>query len=775
MLRALVIILLALLPEAFAFSPKLERVEPRGGERGQEVRLELIGQRLFEPEELLFYREGIEVRAITKGRDHKKCLATIFIPKHAELGEYPFRLRGKEGLTEMKTFWVGQFPTVLEKRSKDGKRELNDSFDRPQKIRTNITVQGVSKREDSDYYQVFLTKGQRLSVEVEGMRLGRVMFDPYVEIISPEGEVIAVSDDSPHLGRDCAASALIPKDGNYRVLVRESALEGSSKAQYRLHVGHFPRATWVYPIAGKPGETKEFTFYGDPTGPIKETITLPEKGPFSYRPSHAGYQNPTGHEIRISSLNTVYESEPNSTKSQANPSTTLPVAFEGILSEKNDFDYFRFTAKKDQKLRAQIFAREYGSAVDTLIRIVPLGNGKALGSNDDAIKGTPDSRVDFTIPADGDYVVQVRDQLNRGDESFRYRLEISPKPISVHAALPTSDRNDDQKYKFIAVPRGAKLAIVPNIQRRNIKCELALVSPKLPSGISVKVPEIPTKLNSFPLLFTADEKAPLSGALLPFTLKDPKSAHSGPIREEIAHVKINNLGTYHSTSFDKIAVAVTEKAPFSIKLSIPPVPIVPGGIHPLKITVKRDKNFKAPIKISVPFKPPGITAPNEIEIPEDKNEITLNLNAKGDIKPGNWQICVTAKANTKRGEVRLSSDLHPLQISDRLIALTLEMATTAQGQNTAMVANLNTLQDYKGEATISLEALPHGVKATPQKITKDLKKISIPLTVSGEVRRGRHRNIFARVTVPSGEHHIIHQLGHGGVLRVNRPATTAKK
>ena len=34
-------------------------------------------------------------------------------------------------------------------------------------------------------YRVEAKKGQRLSVEVEGMRLGRVLFDPYVSILDP--------------------------------------------------------------------------------------------------------------------------------------------------------------------------------------------------------------------------------------------------------------------------------------------------------------------------------------------------------------------------------------------------------------------------------------------------------------------------------------------------------------------------------------------------------------------------------------------------------------
>ncbi len=776
MIRAIFIFVLSL-SGAFAFSPALERVEPRGGERGTEVRLELIGKRIFSPEELLFYRPGLKVLSIKPGKKPTIAFATIFIPEDAALGEYPLRLRCKEGLTEMKTFWVGQYATVREKRSKDGKREFNNSFDKPQEIRTNVTVQGVAEREDSDYYLVHCKKGQRLSAEVEGMRLGRVMFDSYVEIISPDGDVLASNDDSPLLGRDCATSILIPADGAYRILVRESALEGSSQAQYRLHVGHFPRPTWVSPISGKPGETKEFTFHGDPTGPLKKTITLTEESQ-AHTIVHAGHESPSGHLIHVSPLDTQLESEPNNplrlVKKDA-PLPSVPFAVEGTLDQKEDIDWFVFKAKKGQKIRAKVIARSLNSPIDSLIQIRPDKKGKSLGANDDVVTGTPDSRVDVTIPEDGRYGLMIRDQLRRSGPDFRYRIEVTTKPSSLEAALPSSDRNNDQKYKYLSVPRGGRLAIVPNITRKNTSSELDLVIPKLPAGLSAKSFRIGKKLSNFPILFEAKADAPLAGDLVSFSLKNPASPLSGILQEKIAHVKINNLGTYHATTHDRIAVAIIEKAPFSFTLEPPKAPIVPGGIHTLNFHLKREPGFDAPVKVTLPFKPPGITAPTEVEIPKGQTQGTLTLNAKKDAKPAEWQICLTARAQTKRGEVRLSSQLHPLTISERYLTLTLEMATTYPGQNTSMIAKLNHEQPFEGEATLTLEALPHGVSSSPVKITKDTKEIEIPLTVNQDVRRGRHRNIFAKVNVLKEKQSIVHQLGHGGTLRIKRPPHTAQK
>src|SRR5256885_3201760 len=57
----------------------------------------------------------------------------------------------------LRTFWVGALPVVEEK-------EGNNSFDTPQPIPLNVTVHGVVRAEQVDYYAVECKKGDRKSV-----------------------------------------------------------------------------------------------------------------------------------------------------------------------------------------------------------------------------------------------------------------------------------------------------------------------------------------------------------------------------------------------------------------------------------------------------------------------------------------------------------------------------------------------------------------------------------------------------------------------------------
>ena len=776
MARTLLLFLISSLL-AHSFSPELSRVEPRGGQLGSEIQLQLYGNRLNEPQELLLYHKGLTVKSLTPSKDGKSVKAVIAIAPDAPLGEHPMRLRCKDGLTYMRTFWVGQFPTVMEARTEDKKRDLNNTFKEPQKVDLNVTVQGVADREDDDYYQVQCKKGQRLSVEVEAMRLGRVMFDPYVAILNKNRFELAVSDDSPLLKRDCAASIIIPEDGPYTVVVRESSYEGSTASQYRLHIGNFPRPQAIFPPAAKPGEEIEFTFIGDAKGDLKKKIKADDQA-FSAFIEDAGLSSPSGNSVHISPLDYLNETEPNENFKQAYPLKNppkAPVAFHGILSSKDDNDWFRFQAKKGEKLRFQVLARQLRSPLDSLISIRQATDNKYLIANDDQTGGIPDSRLDYEIPADGEYVLEIRDQLRRGGPDFVYRIEIQNRAPSISATLPKADRVDTQKHKMIHVPRGNRLAIVPNIARSNIGCDIDFHASSLPEGISVKSYTVPRSLSSFPILFEAKADAPVEGGLYSFEIEDPKTKLKGPFTEKISHLYVNNQGDYHITDTEKVSIAVIEEAPFHLELFAPPVPLVRNGTMTLKITANRLNDFNKKIKVKLPWKPPGIGAPTEVEIPEGKNEVSLILNATGDAPINDWRILVTGEAVTDKGTVRVSSQFADLKTSEPFVNLTIAMAATNPGKNTSVVATLDHLEPFTGEARVILQALPHGVKSNEKKITTTSAEVTFPLEVTKDARKGKHANLFCQVIIVKDGYPIPHNVGQGGTLRIDPPPPAPKK
>ena len=175
-----------------AFTPELGIVLPRGGARGQEVVINLHGKRMYEPKELLLYKPGVTVAGLEKVSD-KHIKAKLTIAADAPLGEHPLRLRCKGGVTYMRTFWVGQFPVVNE-------AEPNNEFTTPQNVTLNSTVHGTAGTEDVDYYRVTAKKGQRISAEVEAMRLGHVFFDAYVAMFTSTETILPQTDCTKSVG-----------------------------------------------------------------------------------------------------------------------------------------------------------------------------------------------------------------------------------------------------------------------------------------------------------------------------------------------------------------------------------------------------------------------------------------------------------------------------------------------------------------------------------------------------------------------------------------------
>ena len=763
---------------ALAFTPVLSSVQPRGGQRGTEMTIRLNGDRLRDPEEILFYQPGISVLKIEKVGDQNKAVqATISIASDAPLGEHLMRLRCKGGLSYQRSFWVGEYPTVMEARNKERTADLNSSFDSPQKIKINQTVQGVADKEDADYYVLQCQKGQRLSVEVEGMRLGRTLFDPYVAILNSDRFELASSDDTALLFRDCAASIIIPEDGPYTVLVRESSYQGTSACQYRLHVGEFPRPTAIFPPGAQPGKEHEFTFIGDPTGNLVSKIEIPDTTA-NYRAfiQNGGWHSPSGLPVRISSLPYHNEVEPNEGTTQASPTEapSIPVAFHGILSKQQDKDWFRFTGKKGQQLRARVFARQLRSPLDPYIIVRKEGESKQIGNNDDAGSGDPDSRLDFEIPDDGIYNLNIRDQLYNSGPDYTYRIEITERSPAISATLPYGSRNNSQKWKMICVPRGNRVGRVVNLSRTNIGCDLSLEANSLPSGVTIDRDIAPRSINTMPVLFEATASAEIAGGLHKLRVKDPKSGLTGPFNESIHHIEVNNAGTFHSSHDERIAIAVIEEAPFELSLSIPPVPLVKNGIMALKIQAKRQPGFEEEIKVTLPWRPPGVSAPSSVTIPKGKNEVTMGINANGSATIAKWRVFVTGEASCSKGPLIVSSKLQPIEIADPYVGGKIELAATELGQNTSLICTISVEKDFEGDAQINLNGLPHGVTTKPLTITKDTTEVTFPLTVSQEAKKGKTSNIFCSVVITQDGHPISATAMGGGVLRIDPPPPAPK-
>ena len=755
----------------WAATPTISNVMPRGGQQGSSQEVTITGARLADTQEIFFHGTGIKAEKF-EVVSASNLKVTLAIAADARLGQHELRLRTASGVSTMRTFWVGPFPNVIEK-------EPNSEFDAAQKIPVNSTVNGVVTNEDVDYYEITVKKGQQISVEIEAIRLSGALFDPYVAILDSRRFELATSDDSTLLLQDSVASVIAPEDGIYRVEVRDSSYRGAGNFYYRVHVGHFPRPLVAFPAGGQIGKELELTLLGDPSGSFKDKIKLPANpdADFGYLPKGNGISAPSANKVRVSPFPDVMEVEPNNNWRLATATElTLPLAFNGIISEDGDYDYFKFKAKKGQRLNIRAHARSISSPLDPVLNLRDA-TGKSLKGNDDANNG-PDSLITHTFTADGEYILSIYDHLRKGGPHHIYRIETETFSPEVVASIPYFRQRDSQTRQMMPVPRGNRVATIMNATRRNFSGELEFLAKNLPKGVTMHAPKVASNLTQVPIVFEAAADAPLAQSLVDLRLRhtDPEKKIEGGFRQklDLVYGPPNNR-TYLECALDKLVVAATEKAPYAVNIIPPQTPIIQNGSMSLKIVANRDANFTAAINVRLLTRPPGIGASGSINIPAGKNEAFYPLTANGAAAVGTWQIAVLGAASTSTGEVLASSSLTDIVIEPPHLGMKISMGAIERGKNGELICEIEQKRPFEGEATVRLHGLPAKVTTIPQKIDDNTSQLVFPITTEIGAKAGLTKSLFCSVDVPAGELKLRQSIGQGGQLRIDNPPPAPKK
>lgn len=750
-----------------ASDPRLSLIRPRGAQRGTEVELTFSGNRLEDAEQIFFYSEGFEQVSI-EPVNANACKAKIKIAPETRLGEHVMQVRTKSGISDYRTFWVGAFPSLEEK-------EPNTTFEQPQEIElVNTTVEGRIDNEDVDYFRVNAKKGQRISVEVEGLRLGNTLFDPYCAILDKDRFELAASDDAPLLHQDCLASIIAPEDGQYVVEVRDSSYRGNGASYYRAHIGTFPRPIAVYPAGGQLGQEVDITYLGMPSGELKAKVKLPAEisEDFGVVAQDDGGLSASPNPFRLFPHGNVLEVEPNEDRTTATQAE-LPKAFNGVIQSEGDVDFFKFVAKKGETWEVNCHARTIRSPLDPVMNMYDA-NGKGVAGNDDANR-KPDSYFRYKIPADGEYSIRVTDHLSRGGAEFVYRIEFTKIEPEIQLGIPRVTRYG-QERQTIYVPRGNRIATRMTISRRNIGGEVVLNGEGLPQGMTMQALPVPGNMSTWPVLFEAAADAPLGGKLLDFTCKpvDENQKVVGHFQNFADLVRYRNASILWGRSVDKLAIAVIEEAPYTLELVQPKVPIVQNGSMSLKIIAHRKEGFTKPIRLEFPFRSPGIGTRSYLNMPEGKSEIEYPLNANGNAAVGSWPMFVLGLADGGNGTVVVSSQMATLEVAAPYLKIAMERAATEQGKPTDIICKLTPGTPFEGEATVQLVGLPHKVVAPEMKITKETQELIFKVATDPESPVGKHKNIFCNVVVTQNGEPIAHRLG-SAELQIDKPLPPPKE
>ena len=617
-------------------APVLKPVTPHGAQRGTAIDLTLTGANLAEPTGLwLDFPAKVTIPTENNnGKDGGKLLVRLEIPKDAPMGFHALRLAAARGMSNVRLFCVDDLPQVIAK-------DDNHAPAAAQPLAPPCVVVGRTVNEGNDYYKITAAAGQRLSFEVLGRRLGSPI-DPQLTLLDARtGRELrgGHSNDAPGLQTDPRLTYTFKEAGDYLVEVRDVSYKGGEDYFYRLRIGDFPCATTPLPLAIKRGARAMISF----AGPNVEGVAPAEVTASADPAVQAMWVTPRGANglygwpvsLAVSDLDEATEQEPNNDPAHANR-LAVPGAVTGRFDKKGDVDVYAFAAKKGTRYAIDVQTRELGSPTEVYMTLLD-----AKGAQLQATDPMKDPHLDFTAPTDGDFFLHVEHLHYWAGPDEVYRLTVVPYQPGFEILLGL-DRYDAAAGGSIGVPvfvtrrdyAGPIDLSVTGAAGLSGQVQIAAGQPAMPNNpaatLTVNVgPDVPVG----PLTFLIQGKAAINGkdVIEYANVRDP-------VRATLAGLPLpprqTDLG---------VALAVTEKAPFTLAVKFDEPSTALGKPANVTVTAVRAPGFTAEIALTAAGLPANV-APALKNIPANMNEVKVQLNVAANAMPGTFPVVIAGKA-----------------------------------------------------------------------------------------------------------------------------------
>jgi hypothetical protein len=718
---------------ALAQAPTLGQPFPMGVQRGTTLDLNLTGANLAEPTGVLvnFPAKVTIPTENNNGKDNAKLLVRLEVPKDAPLGWHSLRVATTRGVSNFRLFCIDDLPQVLE-------QDNNRSLATAQAVPVPCIVCGRADPEITDYFKFTAQAGQRLSFELLGRRLGSNL-DPQISLLDPRnGRQLAFSDDAPGQNKDPRMTYTFKEGGEYAIELRDVRYQGGTDWYYRLRIGDFPCATTPIPLAVKRGTTTAVQFAGPQVEgvlPVAVAVFGEPKGDTVWltpvRPdAPCGWPVP----LAVSDLEESLEVEPNDQPAQANR-VPVPGAVSGRFEKKGELDHYVFAAKKGQRYQIDALTQELQSPT-TMYLVLKDAKGAQLAASNPANDPT---RIDYTAKEDGDLTLAVEHLLYAGGPDQTYRLTILP-PEPGFTLTATADRFD--------VPQGVAALVPLQVTRRNYNgpIEVTVTSPPGVSGTAT----VPAGQNGAMLLVTAEPAAKLAGHSLTLV---GKAAINDKVVAERAEVKavvsqaLGNLPFPPAHLTGELAVAVTEKPPFTLQATFAYPEGVRGQAVPVTITATKQAGFDEEITITTVVLPvpqgqqAAIPAVNA-KIPKGQTEVKVELKPAEKAPLGVVPLAFTGKAKQMNRE----STVHA-QITGVTLALPFDLQVEAGDGKLAPEEKLKVKVKavrkggYKGPINLEVRNLPANVTAAKATIAENQDEAEIELSAAADAALGEKKDV----------------------------------
>lgn len=343
----------------------------------------------------------------------------------------------------------------------------------------------IEKNEDVDYFKFKVEAGAELNFHV---RCGRLQdrihdlqrhADPMITIRNSMGGTVAASDN--HYFADPFLAVKFDRAGEYFLEIRDVRYHGNTYWQYSVEVTDRPFVSNVFPMGVQVGQETEVELVGAKL-PENHSLKLNLPADISEGPIWKQLELETGPSnavaVYATKLPVALEADVENTTPEAAQKVAVPGGINGRISEDSDVDCYRFEAKKGEKYTFEVRARRYQSSLDPYLRIINL-EAKRLSENDDLKdfkRSFADSRIEnWTVPADGEYALEIRDLHLRGGDSYVYFIEATKAEPHFRLYADTD--------KTLLAPGGNGVVFVQVERKNGFTGDVQLHVDGLPDGV----------------------------------------------------------------------------------------------------------------------------------------------------------------------------------------------------------------------------------------------------------------------------------------------------
>lgn len=622
--------------------PMITHTTPVAVQRGKTAEVTVEGQMSFAGVyKVLFEGTGLtaevgkavpEKPSRGKSAQPRSVKLQVAVAPDAALGVREFRLASSLGVSSVGQLVVVDDPVVSESGD-------NNTPERANPIQLPCVVCGrIEAAEDVDHFRFHAEAGQVVTFELLCARLQDKIHDlqkhadPRLTLLDAQGRELADDDDTYFA--DPLLAFAIPKTGDYVVQVRDSKYDGDPRWVYALQATTRPYVSHVFPLAGNPGQSLEVEPVGSASRIQPRLLAAVPSQPGLHAVQFdvpGGKTNPVA--LLSSPLPQVLEQEPNDTPEQATR-VAIPCGINGRIGARRDLDHFAFAASKGKAIRFEVWARRFGtplqSSLDSVLDVM-TPQGKILASNDDFVG--KDAGLVFTPPADGEYVLRIRDLHSRGGPTAVYHIQAD-------FARPNFALRCDPDKAMIGP--GSCTAWYVHVQRENGFAGPVRVEVQgLPKGVTVNPLTIPANMTQGLLVLTAAPDAPMDVANVQVV---GSAAAAGPggkdetlVRTATANQEIYSPGGGRARFDVRMqTVAVTDPSDIlKVEVNSPEIVLQPGGEARIEVSIQRRQDYDKDVSLDVMLRhlggvfgnplPPGVT------LDENKSKTLLGKGSKGHL------------------------------------------------------------------------------------------------------------------------------------------------